>query len=359
MLGGEKEKLKMDRATSESGSQRFPLLNGLRAIAIILVVLCHVSTSLDRSVGTPLRNFLATGWIGVYLFFVLSGFLVGNLAFSEIRRTGKLNLKIFWARRFLRTWPLYFVLLAFNYWRSDTISPSIIHYFTFTQNFYEVKFFTPTWSLAVEEQFYFIFPLILLVLIGLKSFRVLLSILFGGIFSAYLTRYFFGASTNTIEVYDSILIGILIAYGLQFHPSVINSIKKNGIVVFCAGILFVYLPFLMEDGRVKDALLTGCMSIGFGFILISCLNETLRFGSLLKSRTMNFIALVSYSVYLSHHQSIFKTLQLAEYLKLKGWGQICFAIFVGLSVSIIVGALLYAGIEKPAMQIRNKLFPRR
>src|SRR6186713_3114315 len=112
-------------------SPRFPALDAVRATAILLVVLFHINNHLEHA-PPALKAVLSTGWNGVYLFFVLSGFLIGDLTFKAIGR--------FWIRRIFRTWPLYFLLLALNASRAESISPPIIHYLTFTQNFFPTEF---------------------------------------------------------------------------------------------------------------------------------------------------------------------------------------------------------------------------
>ncbi|MDT7603885.1 MAG: hypothetical protein QOF61_1882, partial [Acidobacteriota bacterium] len=98
---------------------RIPSLDGIRAVAIILVVFCHVQVFIHPLSGAAAYFCKEVGRSGVYLFFVLSGYLIGRLTLSEIAATNELKLSAFWSRRALRTWPLYFLALFANYWRAS------------------------------------------------------------------------------------------------------------------------------------------------------------------------------------------------------------------------------------------------
>src|SRR5262245_57275931 len=146
-------------------------LDVLRAVAVLLVLGHHPPTGRPSS-DEPSALFLwwHVGWIGVDLFFVLSGFLIGGLLFEEAKKTGDICLRRFWVRRAFKILPPYFVFLAvvallwlfdgqpsvFDCW------PNLLH----AQNYLGTADFSVwhTWSLAVEEHFYLLLPLVLLFL---------------------------------------------------------------------------------------------------------------------------------------------------------------------------------------------------
>ena len=159
----------------DSSHERIFGLDVMRAAAITLVVLAHSSSLLSSTNGT-------SPWFpridGVDLFFVLSGFLVGGMLLRDpLRGTpGRLrHLLDFWQRRWLRTLPNYFVFLAINIllvrWAvaPGLISQTTLAYAVFMQNFHVPLdlFFWESWSLAVEEWFYLLFPLLLAGLVAL------------------------------------------------------------------------------------------------------------------------------------------------------------------------------------------------
>jgi peptidoglycan/LPS O-acetylase OafA/YrhL len=154
-----------------SSNRTIPALDGLRAISIGLVVLVHASATH----GCPwmkleLGRFVSANF-GVRVFFVISGYLITHLLLRESERTGTIRIGRFYLRRTFRIFPAYYVLLAIIALLAATdvigLRPGdLLHSLTYTQN-YAVKpswWVAHTWSLAVEEQFYLLWPATLLVL---------------------------------------------------------------------------------------------------------------------------------------------------------------------------------------------------
>jgi peptidoglycan/LPS O-acetylase OafA/YrhL len=168
---------------SEEASGRIPELDGIRGLAILLVVAWHYVAAPLQSVPVPLAQLtwrsLRLAWSGVDLFFVLSGFLIGGILLD--RRTAPRYFQAFYARRFCRILPLYFLFLGAFFLLlaaapAFTASPAVRQIFsdplpawsyaTFTQNLVMARENTLgplglaiTWSLAIEEQFYLVLPL--------------------------------------------------------------------------------------------------------------------------------------------------------------------------------------------------------
>ena len=161
-------------------SGRVPELDGVRGLAIALVVLCHYGahqmTSAPGTAFNLLHIALTFGWVGVDLFFVLSGFLIGGILMEN--RNSPHFFSTFYLRRVCRIFPIYYlwlggalVLLAAGLPEHlrKLVQPDVPFwsYFTYTQNLLLPKlgdfgneWFGVTWSLAVEEQFYLLFPLL-------------------------------------------------------------------------------------------------------------------------------------------------------------------------------------------------------
>lgn len=345
------------RATNNKGMlERSPALDGLRAIAISLVVCFHATQFVPDS--GFLGIFFQTGWNGVQLFFVLSGFLVGSLAFHEISACGSLNLKSFWGRRFMRTWPLYFILLTYFSLKAQNIYPSLFHYLTFTQNFFALEFFIPTWSLAVEEQFYLTLPLLLIGLIKWGRLRAFPWIALAGVLAPLFLRSHLETQTNTFAVIDSILVGTLLAYLELFHPNFLRPIKNRPHLFLTIGLLIVYLPFLSSAEVFKKTFLLTGSAVGFGIILTAVRDGNTFLDSVLKSRMLAKIALVSYSTYLTHEYTTVKCGQLISYLKLSGTDGLLVMLGLSLLSSFLLGWILFQVIERNALRIRDRFFPR-
>ena len=152
---------------------KYPSINGLRAISILLVVihhLClneHIFTEIQKNTFIrPLTNFLQDGNFGVNVFFVISGFLITTLLTNEENKNNKISLKNFYVRRVLRIFPayyflllVYFVLQLLNYIQIDPAAwltaITYTKYFNWSLDWYTAH----AWSLSIEEHFYLFWPL--------------------------------------------------------------------------------------------------------------------------------------------------------------------------------------------------------
>jgi peptidoglycan/LPS O-acetylase OafA/YrhL len=158
---------------SQTVPSRIPSLDGLRALSILIVLVGHAALS-D---GAPrlLRPFAHAGNVGVRFFFVISGFLITTLLLQEWHRTGRISLARFYARRALRIFPAVYALIAVIAVLAATglihLKPGeLLYASTFTINYHDYAMFWlgQLWSLAVEEQFYLLWPglLVLAALFG-------------------------------------------------------------------------------------------------------------------------------------------------------------------------------------------------
>jgi peptidoglycan/LPS O-acetylase OafA/YrhL len=208
-----------------------PALDGLRGIAVMLVVLCHAALIkqgpvADRAVGAAMR----LGWSGVDLFFVLSGFLITGILLAS---KGQPNyLRNFYARRTVRIFPLYYAVLAFTFFilplfprgfseLFGTVQDQSLYWLylsnfaKFLHNGWEHSILSVTWSLAIEEQFYLVWPLIVL----LCSRRTLVAIAVAAIITSVAMRgVMSSANVDHIMIYaitfcrlDGLSVGALVA----------------------------------------------------------------------------------------------------------------------------------------------------
>ena len=204
-----------------------PSFDGLRGIAILAVLLYHC---LPRLQGTFLEKFVAWGWAGVSLFFVLSGFLITGIILDS--GSAPRFYSNFYARRFLRIWPVYWMLLFLNYFffpllfsgyrwmvRDVTAAPWL-YLLLFVQNLWSVALpgtLGPTWSLAIEEQFYLAWTPI----VRCIPPRWLLLAASTMLVTSPVVRLFFGGHftpTNTLTHLDGLAVGSLLAIALRVLP---------------------------------------------------------------------------------------------------------------------------------------------
>src|SRR5918911_2025059 len=159
----------MDRTTAFGGN-RIPELDGLRGLAVLAVLCAHYFGEVPHGL-----RFLTFGWLGVDLFFVLSGFLIGGILIANRESSGYFS--TFYIRRACRIFPAYYAVVALTLtasallklkgapWFDPLLPPAA--YLTYTQNFAialigraQGDWLLPTWTLAVEEQFYLLLPVI-------------------------------------------------------------------------------------------------------------------------------------------------------------------------------------------------------
>ena len=146
-----------------------PFLDGLRALAVLLVLSHHVATAIETNHPSNLYTRfppIANGWLGVDLFFVLSGYFIGTQLWKELQRTGTVNLRLFMWRRGLRIWPLYFATYLVAFLLSPAHAAAHEYGWTdllFITNYVDHGIVKGGWSLCSEEQFYLLAPLALLI----------------------------------------------------------------------------------------------------------------------------------------------------------------------------------------------------
>lgn len=157
-------------------------LQGLRFLCFLSVFFYHSFCTNYNNIKNSntylfVIRFFENGNLGVNVFFVLSGFLITSLLIEEKKHNSKISIFKFWMRRILRIWPLYFICVFFGFYIFPLIklafgvipneSATLLHYLTFTNNFEIIKKGLPDasilgvlWSIAIEEQFYLIWPFI-------------------------------------------------------------------------------------------------------------------------------------------------------------------------------------------------------
>jgi peptidoglycan/LPS O-acetylase OafA/YrhL len=154
---------------SQSGSDRIPSLDGLRALSILLVLLAHVSGTTGFPIPMHVMETFDIGNMGVRVFFVISGYLITGLLIREEQQTGTISIRQFYFRRTLRIFPAYYTFLALVAIAAAAgwvaLKPhDMLHALTYTENYNADHSWIVghTWSLSVEEQFYLLWPAVLL-----------------------------------------------------------------------------------------------------------------------------------------------------------------------------------------------------
>lgn len=360
-------------------------LDGLRAIAILLVMTFHADITYF-------------GWMGVQLFFVLSGFLIISILWKEKLKPGTIGekLKRFWIRRSLRIFPLYFgfvLLLALGFWFLNypaTFKEYYPYLLTYTFNYSlhlpekQGPFFTFLWSLSIEEQFYLLFPLIMFFCSRnfIKILMVSIIILAPFIrfaLGVYYTNLGYEPNVvansiywNTLSHMDAFFLGGLIpVFGLDLKIKKPNGIfYVSFVVVIVAGILnFINTPssvhYINDLGYahgiinnhiyVWEYTILNILFASFILILVSSYNQ-LKFSRLrnfLESKLMVHIGRVSYGMYVFHFGVILIFNQLflqnqSIYIKL-----LFFVPYT--AVVYLISEISFRYFESPFIKLKEKL----
>tara|TARA_B110000114_G_C15065551_1_gene387248 strand:+ start:98 stop:1129 length:1032 start_codon:yes stop_codon:yes gene_type:complete len=333
-------------------------LDGLRGYAALLVLWAHIPQVTNSYLGETvhlLSSKLHAAYVGVDIFFVLSGFLITRILLYE-KRTGTFSFRKFYIKRALRLFPIYYLTIIvvgfFITW--DGILPISLY----VSNYYFSYNLTPhpmrhTWSLAVEEQFYLLWPLILY-FFNTKTSRLIIGYLFP-IISIVAAYYSF--KILDIELFENVIyrgthyrilslaIGSYIAF---YEKKTLDNVRKIS-YLFLGLILFSMTVFsfeLMPDLILKMIL----SSLLSSYILILSLNVS-KIKILFTGRFIRFIGTISYGLYLYHYPILyFFNIEPGEDVPVS-FG---FAILIILTC-FIVPIISYYFIEKPILKIKNKL----
>lgn len=301
----------MNLPSSAGLSRRIPCLDGLRAVSIVLVILAHG----HRTPGFPRADWLPfTGTTGVCLFFVISGFLITTLLLQEEERYGRVSLRNFYMRRSLRIFPPFCLFLGFVavLWALGVVRVDPISYFSaaaYWRNFYtghEDWIINHTWSLAIEEQFYLLWPLgaarlsrrwaLAAAVAGIASWPLLRLVRHGYLFAGD------GFAALDTASMDTILFGALLAL-LTREPSAKVMLQRGAASGWAAAAGFVALWGLYTSCRswppAWTFLLPLLRNVLLAWLLWWSVNNARSWvGRCLEWKPVAGLGLISYSLYL-------------------------------------------------------------
>ncbi len=340
-------------------------LDILRSVAILLVLFRH-----SQLANNPLYDF---GWLGVDLFFVLSGFLVSGLIFSEYKKRNKLNTKRFLLRRGFKIYPAFYIFLAgsivIEHYRDGFVPtiPDLLGEVFYLQS-YLSHIWTHTWSLAVEEHFYLAIALLSFIAYKTKTLdkqKLVIPVLISLIILSFCMRFYvsyphrnepFFSFMATHLRSDGILIGILIGYLYHFTTFFSFFSKWRWLFLLLSGVLMA--PGFMYAGGSYEMNTFGLstVNLGFGLLTLFSLTQLNLPNELLRKSIQPFISLLtligrhSYSIYLWH-------IACRNFMNdhLHYGANLNSLLFFLLSIS--VGIILSLIIERPFLKLRDRYVP--
>lgn len=354
---------------NDDASNRVFGLDLVRAFAAILVLLCHLdpwfAAYLHFGAWPPA---IRGGIVGVELFFVLSGYLVGRILITEAHALESAAWHTFMIRRWLRTLPLYYVCLLTLaiifppyswYWRHDRELTTVIPVFAFfMQNFaWHIGFdnwFRVSWSITVEEWFYLLFSLILL-LSRRPEYRMkwlfwLLAICFiVPIYIRYEWHLPGGVPDSVVTALDQIAIGVALGWTSLRHPLQFRKLAWLLPVGFVLFATFWAAPELLKLGGSS---LWNAFSIDvLGISMACCLPAAARWHSA-NGHAANLVRAVStcsYGLYLIHDS----VLEIVGYYKgVYGFSGLS-AVVIASGLIVLLPSLAWQLVEKPALRLRH------
>ena len=331
----------------------YPQMDGLRFIAVFMVLLEHFAFFIG--------NKIHAGFFGVDLFFVISGFLIteGLLNDKVSGRTINQSLVKFYLKRFLRIFPIYYLVLFLALIFSNSFRDVAIWAFTYTINYYTTitgkdipVIFSHLWSLSVEEQFYIFWPFIILFFPLKKLLYILLFIFLGSVLYFSVYHDLVGLPGRMY----SLCMGSILAYLKTSYPRKFSTNVRDRFLIILS--LSIGLFFI-------NAYL-GLSLFSFGLVYL-CSNNSYTgfFKKILENQRLSYWGRISYGIYLYH-------LPLAYLLSVKifdpWWNKIDFASFEILKyhswiiklpfysmVSIFLAHVSFTFIEKPILELKKRI----
>jgi peptidoglycan/LPS O-acetylase OafA/YrhL len=340
-----------------------PELDGLRGLAILLVIFYHCHEKLS---GTPLLSLAKWGWIGVNLFFVLSGFLITGILLDSRMTSSSAGrfFRDFYARRIVRIWPVYLLVLFLVYvgvplifgvsWLAQAKAAPWLYYALLVQNLFILPLpgtLGPSWSLAIEEQYYLLWAplarwfdprLLMFLLGGVILVSPFLRIMLSGVVSR----------THTLIHLDGIALGSLVSVVLYAIPLAQATWRKVGTCFIVSGGVGAFLAHWRFPAALDSA-----FALLFAGILLAAITfrGTRRFYTAVwKLRLLRFYGRVSYGLYMTHILVFVILGNFDRFMQQYGIRGNMVVILVRLFLSTTIAALIWYGFERPILRWKRQ-----
>jgi peptidoglycan/LPS O-acetylase OafA/YrhL len=347
-----------------------PQLDGVRAISIAMVLALHCVRVPDESTASWLvRHSLSIGWAGVDLFFALSGFLITRILLRS--RSDPHYFRNFYARRFLRIFPLYYGVLAFLWlggWSLFQFGPIEVAwpYFGYLSNFYIV--FSPpgwpplghTWSLAIEEQYYLVFPAVVLLASRLTLSRLLWVVV---VVSPLIRIFTYQSWPEASHSLTQCRLDVLAMGGLA-GMYLDDGRAERGLDMRRLKLAFYLLMTVMLAMFVSKLLdfrgfwhnLIGLSVVDATaalFVLLAAVSAWGPMDRFLRLAPIRALGKVSYCVYLLHFPIVYLTRDLLGSAMAPSWFRTGAEAVVSISATLLLAAISWSFFEKPMLSLKR------
>lgn len=355
----------------KTSHRHMPMLDGLRGLAVFLVLIHHWLPE-----SHPL-NIFPNGALGVNIFFVLSGFLITRILLenridAEKNKVSRIKAVFkFMLRRSLRIFPIYYLLIGFLLiYGYEHIREYLVWYITYSVNylFYAnqsyMGFLSHLWSLAVEEQFYLIWPwLILLLPKRFIPYTIFLFILIGISSNFIFNNHGWWSMILTPTCFDSFGIGGIMAYLMIFRSDLISKFSK----IMDYLIVFALVVFLLNFFVLFDLPQRPYHSLIGLWLIIQCLrdspNQFLR--TIFGNRFLMFMGKISYGIYLYHLFIPILRAKIGNFLLQNGFSEFTlyktgileneFNFMLQWAIVLLIAWVSWNLIENPINRLKNRI----
>ncbi len=346
-------------------------LDVARAVAVLLVLVCHTQYFITLWFGVPQYLPLAYGgFLGVEIFFVLSGYLVGRIVIRASAVPSFVNWRIFMARRWWRTLPLYYACLAVlavawplvfyaskdRDWGLGVIARNAFFVQNFNWHVAEGNWFSVSWSLTVEEWFYGVFSVALLALArvvgGGRALAIVLAVfLVGPAAWRFSTEPFNGLPYSVLTGVDQIGFGVVVAWVSLRRPVWFGRwvlLLMPGVLLNAA--FWVALDWLFGANRhMRFALAPDVLALGLALCLPACARWREARG--VAAGLVRWVSGRSYALYLTH----LSILEFAAHYKDRGDISASGALMVALAAMVAIPEVSWRCLESPALRRRPRV----
>jgi len=366
----------------------------IRGIAVLLVMLHHIllpaaqicTNELMRMVSSVLAFIKVGGWIGVDMFFVLSGFLVSGLLFKDYKLTQKIDGWNFLIRRGFKIYPTLYVFLLVTF-----IVDMVLHHFNLSINDVTGSKYTwikreyltfasdalfldnylggrwqQTWSLDIEEAFYLILTLFFIILLKFRKFN------FKSIFGFYVFLLLFGIAARAFSYLhypmaditahfekthfrlDSMLMGVMLSYLFHFHKEKLDFFQKYKLLLASISIIYLLSNFIFprENNAWVSVISLAINPFCFATLIILAIHSSKK---LFSSAILSYIGRISYALYLWH--GLVLDFLITYFPANKGILNYIIYCVIYFALSILLAKVFTQIIEVPFLKLRDKLFP--
>lgn len=348
---------------------RISSFDGLRGFALILILFYHT-----------FQPYTYGGFIGVDIFFVLSGFLITTLLLKEYNAHQNINFRFFYVRRILRLAPALIIMVSFyciygqlyfsEEQKHESITAALSTLFYIANiapayNWYPMGHLLPTWSLSIEEQFYFLWPIIFVLLfnnlnnqyklifsistliIALWINRILLTL----DPSISIDRLYFGSDTHSDGLLIGCLTAILIYYYEKAPSRILVFIKEKNTLITAIALAFFGLSFILLAREIRSLYIWYFPVLAIiSAILISSLylQKDIKPNIIFSNKALVWLGSISYGIYLWHW---------LVYRVINEMGATGFEMgLYGSIIAIVIASASFYFIEKPILKLKKHFY---